>query len=499
MTTSQAGICSADELIKVIVSELSREILRHCLTHWLLLPEKSSPLSLDELVEIPYPAQLPDELPLITVAVCTKDRTILLADCLKALQEIDYPKLDVLIVDNAPTDDSARVLVESFPEFRYVCEPVIGLDTARNRAIQEARGEIVAFTDDDAMPGREWVQAIAEAFAEDSSIMAVTGLVAPAELQTEPQWIFEKSDGFGRGFAKRWISARYKRHVALSHGGSGKFGTGANMAFRRCLFEEIGYFDPKLDVGTPATGGGDLDMFFRVIKTGYTLVYEPRAIVFHRHRRKYKQLALQYESWGIASTAHMLKNAIAYKDERAAFLVQWLGTLINRHVRRFFVSINKSSPLRTGLVLKELHGSFKGITRYPIRGIERGVDRRQKSEKIFRVFQAQTKAVDEKHPKLVQKGDGVYFIDVNDPLSPLPGADKFPYIDLVISFEGKALGKQRIKNGYTSVSKERLAEQLASTLCYTLLQRVTKEYRDSSPLTIKKDLIESFASPHIRP
>ncbi|MCI5150550.1 MAG: hypothetical protein D3916_14390, partial [Candidatus Electrothrix sp. MAN1_4] len=99
MTTSQADICAADDLTEVIVNEFSREILCHALAAWLLTPEKIYPLSLSELVEIPYPAPLPDDLlPLITVAVCTKDRTSLLAGCLEALQEIDYPKLDVLIV-----------------------------------------------------------------------------------------------------------------------------------------------------------------------------------------------------------------------------------------------------------------------------------------------------------------------------------------------------------------------------------------------------------------
>ena len=73
--------------------------------------------------------------------------------------------------------------------------------------------------------------------------------------------------------------------AATQHGGAGMFGTGANMAYRRSLFDKIGYFDPALDVGTATNGGGDLEMFFRVLKEGYVLVYEPRAVVRHRHRR----------------------------------------------------------------------------------------------------------------------------------------------------------------------------------------------------------------------
>ncbi|MCI5150466.1 MAG: hypothetical protein D3916_13955, partial [Candidatus Electrothrix sp. MAN1_4] len=89
-------------------------------------------------------------------------------------------------------------------------------------------------------------------------------------------------------------------------------------------------------------------------------------------------------------------------------------------------------------------------------------------------------ASDGQCPVSLQKGDGVYFIDVNDPLSPLPGADKFPYIDLVISFEGKPLGKQRIKNGYTPVGRQRLAEQIALVFCCTLLKRIINEKESRS-------------------
>ena len=61
--------------------------------------------------------------------------------------------------------------------------------------------------------------------------------------------------------------------VARWYGISGQFGTGANMSFRREVFERVGLFDPALDVGTASNGGGDLKMYFRLLKGGYTLVY----------------------------------------------------------------------------------------------------------------------------------------------------------------------------------------------------------------------------------
>ena len=94
-------------------------------------------------------------------------------------------------------------------------------------------------------------------------------------METEPQILFEEYGGFGRGFERKWhrFGKSQCQRLARNCIGSGQFGTGANMSYRRAIFSEIGYFDPALDVGTATQGGGDLDMFFRVLKAGHTLVY----------------------------------------------------------------------------------------------------------------------------------------------------------------------------------------------------------------------------------
>ncbi|MBA2459099.1 MAG: glycosyltransferase, partial [Gemmatimonadales bacterium] len=230
-------------------------------------------------------ADLPSQ-PSVTVAVCTRDRTDDLARCLDSLDRLDYSALEVLVVDNAPSSEATRLLVRRRGgNVRYTREPRPGLDWARNRAIAEATGEVIAFTDDDVVADAGWIRAIAMAFAADASVAAVTGLVLPSELDTEAQVLFERYRSFGRGFAPRRIVQDHDGPVAHRYGAAGDYGTGANMAFRRAVFEQIGPFDPALDVGTLSRGGGDLEMFFRVLKEGHALRYEPRAIVRHRHRR----------------------------------------------------------------------------------------------------------------------------------------------------------------------------------------------------------------------
>lgn len=311
----------------------------------------------------------PVALPRITVAVCSRDGAARLPECLDSLRLLAYPtdRLDLLVVDNAPVDDSTQLLLRRYPSIRYVVEPVPGLDRARNRAIHESSSDVIAFTDDDVSVDSQWVMALGTLFAADPSVDAATGLVVADEIDVEPQRLFEEYGGFGRGFDRQYfrVDSVSGEPAATRHGGAGKFGTGANMAFRRAMFERIGTFDPALDVGTPANGGGDLDMFFRVLKAGGTLVYEPSAIVRHRHRRTYQALRTQFVNNGVGLYAYLVRNAHHYPDERGALLrlgAWWFWWWNLRRLARSFV---KPSEFPRDLIVAELLGSVAGLRRYP--------------------------------------------------------------------------------------------------------------------------------------
>jgi GT2 family glycosyltransferase len=359
------GTCRAAALSKAILDQHSWAIVRHLVRDGLTQPLPPHGLRLDTLLTLPHPTyQGPT--PTVTVAVCTRERVADLARCLDALSQLRYPALELLVVDNAPRSDATRRLVTTrYPQVRYVCEPRPGLSWARNRAIAEAQGEILAYTDDDVVVDAGWVAALAEVFATHPEVMAVTGLVVPYELETQAQLWFEEHGGFGRGFERRWyrIAPGVDRKTA-GHHGAGKFGTGANMAFRRSLFQQIGAFDPALGAGTPTTGGEDLEMFFRVLHEGYTLVYEPAALVRHRHRRDYASLRSQIASNGIALFAYYVRSCLAYPDQREAFvrLARWW--LWHWHARRLLKSLIRPQRFPRDLILAELWGCFVGLTRY---------------------------------------------------------------------------------------------------------------------------------------
>jgi O-antigen biosynthesis protein len=355
------GRCTSRRVEAAVVKQCGHAIVTHLVADALAAPGGWCE---DGLLHAPHPVWT-GPFPLVTVAVCTHDRTHHLERCLESWSRLDYPRLDRLVVDNAPTSDATEALVRRHPEVRYVREPRPGLDRARNRAIAEARGDLIAFTDDDATVDPGWVRALAEDFA-DPDVMAVTGLVVPAELETDAQVLFEEYGGFGRGFERRFyrVHGEAGERTARFHGGAGMFGTGANMAYRRELFDRIGPFDPALDVGTATNGGGDLEMFFRTLKEGHTLVYEPAALVRHWHRRDYADLRTQIRNNGVGFHAYLVRAGLAYPDERLTILrlAQWWMRWW--HVRRLLRSLVRPHEFPRDLIRAELSGVVPGLFAY---------------------------------------------------------------------------------------------------------------------------------------
>ncbi len=227
--------------------------------------------------------------PEITVAVCTRDRPAGVGQVIDSLRRQHYPRLRILIVDNAPSDDITRRLVDQLRdevEIDYVREPRPGLSWARNRAIDASDSEVIAWADDDEVCDPWWATEIARAFVDVPEADAVTGMVAPAELHTRTQLWFERYSGVarGRGFRRTVFSpATASRQSPLYP--LPPYGAGANMAFRRDAIERVGRFDPALGTGTATLAGEDTAALCTLLYMGGTVVYAPAAIVFHRHRR----------------------------------------------------------------------------------------------------------------------------------------------------------------------------------------------------------------------
>ena len=135
------------------------------------------------------------------------------------------------------------------------------------------------------------------------------------------------------------------------------------MAFRKKAFDLAGKFDPALDVGTVTNGGGDIEMFLRLLKEGYGLVYQPSAIVRHRHRKEEEELLKQIESWGSGFVAVLERIAISDPKERLACI--WIALRwVSAHCRDLFRSILTARRWHCRLVLAELRGAVRGLGGY---------------------------------------------------------------------------------------------------------------------------------------
>jgi glycosyltransferase involved in cell wall biosynthesis len=237
---------------------------------------------------------IPDTFPKtcsVSVVICTRNRPAHLQQCLERMQHQVSMPAEIIVVDNASNTDETRKVAEAFSTVRYVREDRPGLDIARNRGAAEASCDVVAYTDDDTIPHAYWTFRVCETF-NDPTIAAMTGLVIAASLDTEAEIIFEKYWPFNRGY----VSKLYDNNFFSSNLKTGppvwEIGAGANMAFRKSIFEEVGYFDERLDVGA-AGCSGDSEQWYRILANGFKIVYNPLAVVRHSHRNSVKDLKKQ--------------------------------------------------------------------------------------------------------------------------------------------------------------------------------------------------------------
>jgi O-antigen biosynthesis protein len=244
--------------------------------------------------------------PFISVVICTRDRPDQLEVCLRHLDRQAYPRFEVVVVDNAPTSDAVRVLVEARRggvSYRYVAEPRGGLSWARNAGRAAASGDIIAFLDDDEEPDGDWLAGLASGFARGDDIGCVTGMILPVRLDTQVQEWFEWCGGHskGRGFSPAIFSREGPQSPLYP---LPPFGAGGNMAFRREVLDRIGGFDVAMGAGTPARASEDTLALTLVLLSGYHIAYEPAALVRHDHYAGMDGLGRQLRGYGVGLTAY---------------------------------------------------------------------------------------------------------------------------------------------------------------------------------------------------
>jgi GT2 family glycosyltransferase len=251
--------------------------------------------------------------PFISVVVPTVTGGARLVRCVRSVLACDYERLEVIVVDNRPAASGARTLLAgqfgADPRVRYAPETRPGSGYARNKGLELAAAELVAFADDDTVVDPGWLSAIAGAF--DENVGCVTGLILPLSIETPMQALFEQFAGFGKGSEPRSFRIAESADDPLFPYAAGTFGSGANTALRKSVALELGGFDVRLGAGTPACGGEELDLYIRLLLAGEQLCYTPAAVVFHEHPADGRGLRCRVFNYGVGLTATLTSRLLA--------------------------------------------------------------------------------------------------------------------------------------------------------------------------------------------
>lgn len=215
---------------------------------------------------------------LISAAVCTHNRADYLRKALRSLtnQTLGNDQYDIIVVDNASTDRTKRVVKEftGAPNLRYLNEPVLGLSRARNTAWRNAQGEYIAYLDDDAVASSIWLEKILEIFETfDPTPGSVGGKCEPIWEAPRPNWLSDKLLGFVTIID--WVDVH-------TINGEGQSLPGCNIAYRKALLQEAGGFREDLGrQGNILRTGEETFLGQQLASLGHVSLYHPEIVVEH--------------------------------------------------------------------------------------------------------------------------------------------------------------------------------------------------------------------------
>lgn len=216
--------------------------------------------------------------PLISAIVCTHNRAAYLGAAIDSLLGQDYPAYEILVVDNASTDGTREVVAARLPhpQLTYVFEGTLGLSAARNRGAAMARGEILAYLDDDAEASPHWLAALAVAFGDCPGAAIAGGpvsLIWPADT-TPPRWL-------SATLAESLGAYDLGPHLhSIAH--AGQTPRGLNYAVSKRFLDSVGGFDPQLGrVGKNLLSNEELHLTQQALEAGRAVLFVPEAQVAH--------------------------------------------------------------------------------------------------------------------------------------------------------------------------------------------------------------------------
>jgi GT2 family glycosyltransferase len=243
--------------------------------------------------------------PSISVVVCAHNAADTLDECLRHTCGLDYPELEVIVVDDGSTDATCGIAMR-YPEVRVVQTPHGGLAVARNEGFRAATGALVAYLDADAYPTPEWPYYLALGL-DRADVGGVGGPNLPPPEDNGDAEVVARSPG---GPVHVLTSDDRAEHIP-----------GCNMAFWKIVLSEVGGFDP---VYTAA--GDDVDLCWKVLDRNWKIGFHPAAVVWHHRRSGLREYLRQQHTYGRAEALAEARHPGRFTPSGAA---RWQGRIYN--------------------------------------------------------------------------------------------------------------------------------------------------------------------------
>jgi len=290
-----------------------------------------------------------------SIIVCTVDRLTDLGLCLESLQRFRPAIADILVVNNGPHFAAVEEVAKRH-DARAITEPQRGVSRARNAGIRAAKGNILAFLDDDSVADPNWLPLLLTPF-RDPQVLAVAGSILAQTLADPVSRAFDDLHRAQFPESQQTLEGNAEKN---SFPMRAALVGNANMAIRREAFDRFGCFDTRLGRGTRIGSGEEPDLFLRVLLGRAKIVVEPRARILHRPSTEWRAVRRWAFQSGCAHTAILTKYFLHEPGLRREIL-RYAASRLRRRPKPSASAPAKFKVPRFSLVLGSLYGPIAFI------------------------------------------------------------------------------------------------------------------------------------------
>lgn len=284
-----------------------------------------------------------------------------LLDSLKSNRYFKIKDFGVVIIDDGNPTKEIKKLCKNYPVV-YFKTKGLGKMTALNYGISKTSSEYVAFTDqDNIIINPDWFKILRSNFTSDE-VGYVSGRVILFKSESKAQIRWERKGALNKGDQRLELGKEFFNKFRLKGVPVNLCTVGSNHIMPRRVLEEIGLHDERFGPGTSIEGaGGDLDITYRVLRAGYKVIYDPKAIIGHSHPKSFSALQQKMFFYGISDTAIHMKFLFEFGDIRSFFQMFYR---IGQNFIRFLKSLVCLYPLPPNIAFVSILGNFVGIFKY---------------------------------------------------------------------------------------------------------------------------------------